>query len=408
MSWEETTIGEFVDIKHGFAFKSKNFSDAGTHIVLTPGNCFNDGGFKSKGDKEKWHLGDFPSEYLLNADDLLVVMTDLVQTAPVLGGSFLIPEDNRYLHNQRLGLVRVLPEAEIDKRFLYHLFNTYEYRGQVRGSASGATVRHTSPSRIKKCKVRVPDLSTQKRIAGVLSAYDDLIENNRRRIALLEEAARMIYREWFVHFRFPNHKNTKFENGLPVGWADGQIDDLFKTSSGGTPSRKKDGFYGGAVNWLKTQELKNGYIFGTDEKITEEGLRGSSAKLFPENTVVIAMYGATIGQLGLLAESSTTNQACCALLPLRDEKDYLFGYCLMDDKSQTLKDLGQGAAQNNVSQQVIKGLKIIVPRAEVISDFNKLIEPNFLQRKTLQQQNQSLTKARDLLLPRLMDGRIAV
>ena len=307
------------------------------------------------------------------------------------------------------GMVTIKPDqASLSSEYLYYFLRSELFQAQVRALQSGVAQPQLPIRDIKKIKFKYPDLPTQKRIAGVLSAYDDLIENNRRRIALLKEAARLIYREWFIHFRFPNHENTKFENGLPVGWAEGQIDGLFKTSSGGTPSRKKDGFYGGSINWLKTQELNNGYIFGTDEKITEEGLRGSSAKLFPENTVVVAMYGATIGQLGLLAAPSTTNQACCALLPIRDEKDYLFGYCLMDDKSQTLKDLGQGAAQNNVSQQVIKGLKIIVPRAEVISDFNKLIEPNFLQRKTLQQQNQALTKARDLLLPRLMDGRIAV
>lgn len=261
---------------------------------------------------------------------------------------------------------------------------------------------------LHKLQVCCPDLPTQERIAGILSAYDDLIENNRRRIALLEKSARLLYREWFVHFRFPGHETTKFVDGLPEGWRLGQLSDLFDTSSGGTPSRKNESFYGGAINWLKTQELQNCYIFETKEKITDEAVKHSSAKLFPENTVIVAMYGATIGQLGILSEPSTTNQACCALLQKRSDKDYIFGYCLMEANARMLKDRGQGAAQNNVSQQVIRTMDIVTPPTELLDLFNAFLESNFLQRKNLQAQVMKIAKARDLLLPRLMDGRISV
>ena len=150
---------------------------------------------------------------------MLVVMTDLINSAPILGGSFLIPQSNRFLHNQRLGLVQVTDEKRIDKRFLYYLLNTHSYRGQVRGSASGATVRHTSPGRIKKCKVTVPrDVTYQSKIAEMISAYDELMENNRRRMALLEDAARLLYQEWFVRLQFPGREHTRITNGVPEGW----------------------------------------------------------------------------------------------------------------------------------------------------------------------------------------------
>src|SRR5208283_296905 len=127
-----------------------------------------------------YYIGEFPPEFLLNDGDILVVMTDLINTAPILGGSFIIPENNRFLHNQRLGLIQIIDNKRIDKTFLYHLLNTYDYRAQVRGSASGATVRHTSPGRIKECNVRVPRETTyQHKIGCILSTYDDLIENNR-------------------------------------------------------------------------------------------------------------------------------------------------------------------------------------------------------------------------------------
>lgn len=227
-------------------------------------------------------------------------------------------------------------------------FVAYFLRNQLKNYQSEkAAVPGVDRNVLHKIKVRCPDPQAQERIVSILSAYDDLIENNRRRIGLLEQAARLLYREWFVHLRFPGHEAAKIVDGLPEGWSRGVIADLFDTSSGGTPSRKNDGFFGGSINWLKTQELQNCFIFETDEKITEDGLKHSSAKMFPENTVIVAMYGATIGQLAILAHPSSTNQACCALLPKREAADYLFAYCLMEHSAKMLKDLGQGAAQNN-------------------------------------------------------------
>jgi len=288
-------------------------------------------------------------------------------------------------------------------------FVSYFLRNQLRNYQSDkAAVPGVDRNVLHKLPARCPDLQIQQRIVSVLSTYDDLIENNRRRIALLEEAARLLYREWFIHFRFPGHEHVKVFDGLPEGWQQGSIDNLFKTSSGGTPSRKRPEFYGGDINWLKTQEMNDGFVFFSDEKITEEGLKGSSAKLFPKNTVVVAMYGATIGRLCILANPSTTNQACCALLPKHDVKDYLFGFSMMDYYSKALKDRGQGAAQNNVSQQVIKSFEIPIPSRNLISGYNQSVEPILEQRRVLQAQAEQLAKARDLLLPRLMDGRLEI
>lgn len=292
----------------------------------------------------------------------------------------------------------------VDLRWFFYRLRLLD----INSMNSGAAIPSTKREDFYAASISLPDLPTQQRIAGILSAYDDLIENNRRRIGLLEQAARLLYREWFVHLRFPGHETAKIVDGLPEGWNRGIIADLFDTSSGGTPSRKNDGFFGGNINWLKTQELENCFIFETDEKITEDGLKHSSAKMFPENTVIVAMYGATIGQLAVLAQPSSTNQACCALLPKRAPDDYLFAYCLMEHSAKALKDLGQGAAQNNVSQQVIRAMEIVIPSNSVLDTFNASILDNFQQRRNLQAQNIKLTRARDLLLPRLMDGRIPV
>jgi type I restriction enzyme, S subunit len=220
-------------VKHGYAFDGKYFTSEGEYILLTPGNFFDEGGFKLK-ENEKYYTGEIPDGYLLNRGDLLIAMTE--QAEGLLGSSAIIPESGKYLHNQRLGLITACQPDLIDLRFLYHLFNTRHVRAQIRASASGVKVRHTSPSRIGEVRVRIPSVSTQRKIAAVLSTYDDLIENNTRRIAILEAMAQAIYREWFVEFHFPGHEKTKLVNSplgkIPEGWKIAKLFDVAEVAYG--------------------------------------------------------------------------------------------------------------------------------------------------------------------------------
>jgi type I restriction enzyme S subunit len=170
-------------VKHGYAFDGKFFTSQGDYVLLTPGNFFDEGGFKLK-EKEKYYTGEIPDGYLLNRGDLLVAMTE--QAEGLLGSSAIIPESGKYLHNQRLGLLTSLQPDLIDLRFLYHLFNSRQVRVQIRASASGVKVRHTSPTRIGEVKVRILSVPTQRKIASILFAYDDFIGNNTRRLAILD------------------------------------------------------------------------------------------------------------------------------------------------------------------------------------------------------------------------------
>src|SRR3989339_2246678 len=182
-------LGDGIHIKHGFAFLGEYFSDQGKYILLTPGNFYEEGGFKQRPEKDRYYIGTFPSEYLLKKDDLIVAMTE--QGPGLLGSSAFIPEDNAYLHNQRLGLVDEIDKEFFDKKYLYHLFNSRGVRSQIYGSATGTKVRHTSPGRIYKVKVLVPDVVKQKEISSIIEYYSQLIDNNRKRIQLLEESARL-------------------------------------------------------------------------------------------------------------------------------------------------------------------------------------------------------------------------
>ena len=171
--WRECKLGDLLQIKHGFAFLGEHFASTGTHIVLTPGNFYEEGGFKENGDKAKWYNGPIPENYILHEDDLIVAMTE--QAEGLLGSSALIPRSGVYLHNQRLGLVQIHDHEQVDQHFIYYLFNSKSVRQQIRASASGAKIRHTAPSRIADVKVSIPLFPVQRRIAGILSAYDELI-----------------------------------------------------------------------------------------------------------------------------------------------------------------------------------------------------------------------------------------
>ena len=208
-------------MKHGWAFPAEEFRDQGDYIVLTPGNFVEGGGLKLRGTKDKHYSADFPEQYMLSENDILVVMTDLIQSAPLLGGALIVPEDNCFLHNQRLGLIQTGGKEPIDRGFLYYLLNSPDYKAQVRASATGATVRHTAPTRIENCHVTVPDDPAEQRaIAEILEWHDATISQASRQIELLEEAARLIYTEWFVRLRGPRLAKSKIADGEPSTLAD--------------------------------------------------------------------------------------------------------------------------------------------------------------------------------------------
>ena len=409
MSWEEIKIGSICKIKHGFAFKGEFFSNEGEYILLSPGNFFESGGLKSKGEKEKYYKGDFPSDYILNVEDLLVVMTDLIQNAPILGGCAIVPEDNKFLHNQRLGKITNLDENRIDKKFLYYCLNEENYRGQIRGSATGSTVRHTAPERIYNTKINIPSsLETQKRIASILSAYDDLIENNLKRITLLEETAQNIYKEWFVNFRFPNYEHTEFdaESGLPVGWEKKTIDAFAEVITGKTPSTANSNFYGGNIPFVKTPDMHDApYVLSTSIYLSNEGAESQNKKFLLKNSVMVSCIG-TAGVVALASINCQTNQQINSVRFDEEFKAFYF-YGFARGLRTLLEGLGSnGATMVNVNKSKFEKIELIVPDSETLKKHYGLVKVIFDQILILQEQNQKLKEARDILLPRLMNRTI--
>jgi type I restriction enzyme S subunit len=228
------TLGSYIHVKHGFAFKGEYFTDETTpDVLVTPGNFAIGGGFQDT--KFKFYAGPVPDDYVLQAGDLVVTMTDLSKAGDTLGYPALIPESvgRRYLHNQRVGLIEIKHDAEADKRFLFYRLRADDYRHHILATASGSTVRHTSPGRICEFETTLPPIDEQRAIAGVLGALDDKIEQNRQTARALERLGRAIFRAWYVDFEpvkakaegssaFPGMPQPVFD-ALPTRFVDSAI-----------------------------------------------------------------------------------------------------------------------------------------------------------------------------------------
>ncbi|HRF11141.1 MAG: EcoKI restriction-modification system protein HsdS [Candidatus Accumulibacter phosphatis] len=405
MSWREFELGDGIHVKHGFAFKGEYFAASGEHMVLTPGNFLEKGGFRVRDGKERFYHADFPEDYLLTEGDLIVAMTE--QGEGLLGSAARIPSEGKYLHNQRLGLVQITDPELLDKRFLYWVFNSADVRAQIRASATGAKVKHTAPERIKKIRLKVPELSDQQAIAWVLDSYDNLIATNQRHIALLEEAAHRLYREWFVHLRFPGHESVPVKDGVPEGWKKGTAHDFVSILSGGTPKTGIEHYWGGDIPFFTPKDSPDAYYaLGTEKTLTESGLASCNSRLFAKETTFITARG-TVGKVALAQKPMAMNQSCYALVPKQDY-DNLFLFAAIKDAVEHFKQVAVGGVFDAIVVDTFKVIPFVLPDAAATRAFGSAVRPLFQQVETLLLQIQQLAQARDLLLPNLMSGQLDV
>ena len=381
MSWRDITLGDAIHVKHGFAFKGQHFSDNGEYIVLTPGNFNEEGGFRLRPGKDRFYTGDIPEEYILEKGDLIIAMTE--QGPGLLGSSALISDSDKFLHNQRLGLIQDLDETVIDKKFLYYLFNTRSVRGQIRGSATGTKVKHTAPERIYRVEATVPsEVTEQKKIASILSAYDDLIENNRRRIQLLEQAARLLYREWVVHLRFPGHEHVTITDGVPEGWGKKPLGEI-------APFK-----YGKALK-------KDDRVPGPFPVYGSSGIVGTHEKALVTGPAIIV---GRKGNVGSVYWSKDDFHPIDTVYFIEAEHctTHLY-YALLHTQF-----INTDAAVPGLNRDLAHSRTLLIPDDKILALFEQDIAVIHDQIDQLTKYNYALTQARDLLLPRLMNGEVAV
>ena len=301
----------------------------------------------------------------------------------------------------------------ITPKFLY-----YSLRSEVERLiefAGGTAQKNLLLRDLRSFEIPLPPLPIQRRIADILSAYDDLIENNQRRIAILETMARSLYREWFVHYRYPGHEAVPLVDSplgpIPQGWEVRKLGEVCtRIDSGGTPKRGVAEYWeSGEINWYKTGELWDAFLFESQEKITSRGQKESSAKLFYPGTILMAIYGSpTVGRMGILTEVSTCNQAALGLVANDFFISQIFLYFTLYSLRDFFNQTAQGAAQQNISKEKVASTLAIIPPRNILGPFDQIVSPIFEQLQALQRQTQNLRRTRDLLLPRLLSGQIDV
>ena len=302
----------------------------------------------------------------------------------------------------------ILDASKADYRFIfYRLMLDYEVLRQM---AKGAAQNNLNAGQVKSYTIRAPDVMEQRAIADVLSAYDDLIENNRRRMKLLEESARQLYREWFVRLRFPGHERVKITNSLPAGWVRKRIGDIADCVGGGTPSTAVPAYWeDGTVTWITPTDVTNNQHFvllDGEKKISEAGLKNSSAKLVPSHAVLMTSR-ASVGYFAVTGREVCTNQGFISIVP----QDPLFSMFLLYQRCcrvEEIRSMGSGATYPEVSRGKFREFQVLVPIRSLVAEFDEQATLLLAQIRNLKVQNQKISVARDLLLPKLMSGEIAV
>ena len=302
--------------------------------------------------------------------------------------------------NQHVAILRADP-SKLCPEFLKYSLLTKANKDRLLSLAStGATRNALTKGMLEEFEILAPeDIKTQIRIAEILSALDDKIVLNRRMNQTLEQMVQTLFRKYFVE--------DIEEDNLPEGWRIGKIGDIYKTTSGGTPSRAKPEYYGSEIPWVKSKELKGSFILATEERITSTGLKKSSAKLLPVRSVLVAMYGGTVGQVGITCMEATCNQAICAILP-NEHYPFTFIHQFLNESKEELINRASGSAQQNISQVIIKDFDLVIPPSEVVQSFHAICEKLYSKIEGNLKEINTLIQTRDILLPKLMSGEIDV
>lgn len=295
-----------------------------------------------------------------------------------------------------------------DSTFLYYVLSDNNFFNYDTATSKGTKMPRGSKKAIMKYLVPNYNLPIQRRIASILSAYDNLIENNNRRIRLLEQMAENLYKEWFVRFRFPGHEKVEIENGLPKGWKISRVFDYGRIETGKTPPMNKQEYYGGDFLFIKTPDMHgNMFVKETEETLSERGSQSQHKKLLPIGSIMVSCIGSG-GVVAINAKPGHTNQQINSII-LSDIENLEWLYFTCKSLKPMIELFGAtGATMTNLSKGKFEKLKIIEPPKSLRKAYHIQTKSIFSAILRLDEQNQLLTRQRDLLLPRLMSGKLEV
>ena len=423
-NWREIRLAEVIDIKHGFAFRGEFFShEPSNDILVTPANFAIGGGFQLN--KPKFYVGPVPEDYVLGEGDLIVTMTDLSKEADTLGYSAIVPSsEQRFLHNQRIGRVRSKTK-DVYLPFIAWLMRTRAYREEIVSSATGSTVKHTSPARILAYKFKLPPLLEQREIASVLGALDDKIELNRQMNETLEAMARAIFKDWFVDFGptrakmegrapylapdtwslFPDKLD---DDDRPEGWIRVQLADLIEVNPP-EPLRR-----GNFAPYLDMASLPvNGpnpepYVvrqFGS-------GMRFRNGDALLARITPCLENGKTAYVQNLPENEVGWGSTEFIVLRSRPPIPKAFAYLLARDpvfRASAIQSMTGTSGRQRASNDAVSAYPLVRPAtSDLWKKLSFLINPMFDRISASDNESRTLAATRDLLLPKLMSGEIRI
>lgn len=381
--WEIKKLGESCTLfTDGDWIESKDQSDTGIRLIQT-GNvgC---GIFNDKAEHYRYisqNTFDRLKCTEIYAGDILIS-----RLPDPIGRSCIIP----YLPDRMITAVDctiVRLGDNLIPQFLVHYTNSSVYNKKIQRYVTGAVRKRISRKNLFQIEIPIPPLSEQERIVAELDLLSEVIAKKREQLKQLEALAQSIFYDMF---------------GDPItnekGWETKKLGDVFQTTSGGTPAKGHNEYYdNGTIPWLRSGEINKMYIYDTELFITELGLHNSSAKWFPTNTVVIAMYGATVGQVGILCKEMTTNQAVCGIFP-NDEFIPIYIYHFLLSKKNEYIEIAAGGAQPNISQNIVRNTLICCPPLALQQQFASKIEAIEKQKELIKQ---SLSEVQQLFNSRM-------
>ncbi|WP_432451854.1 restriction endonuclease subunit S [Agarivorans sp. QJM3NY_29] len=425
-NWPLHSLSDFINVKHGFAFKGEFFKvERTTDLLVTPGNFAIGGGFKS--DKFKFYKGPVPEDYVLSEGELIVTMTDLSKQADTLGYSALVPKIGkcRLLHNQRVGLVE-FKNDELDKTYLYFLLRSKEYRHHVVSTATGSTVKHSSPTKILSFAFRKPPKDIQIDIGKKLIALEEKIENNTQTNQTLEQIAQALFKSWFVDF---DPVKAKMNGELPEGMDDATAslfpEKLVESELGLIPEGWEVGALSDLMDFNPKRILKKGTIapyLDMKNMPTSGHLAldiydremGSGTKFMNGDSLLAritpCLENGKSAYVDFL-EDEQVGWGSTEYIVMRSKLDsykYFSYYMARFEpfRKFAIQSMTGTSGRQRAQAKTVETMPFALPPISILEKFDEFVAPNMQMIKSHGSENRTLAALRDTLLPKLLSGEI--
>ena len=395
MEWETVKLGDIAvggKGSYGIGAPAVEFNPHKyTYLRITDINedgSINYAGLKSVDDPEA-------HKYILEPNDIV-----FARTGATTGRTyFYLPQDGTFVYAGFLIKFSIDPK-KANPRLLKYITHSQEYFDWVRSFDTGGTRGNINAKTYANMPLCLPDRATQDKIVAILASLDDKIDNNNRINTILEAQAQSLFKSWFVDFE-------PWDGVMPKDWKETSIGEICTCSLGGTPSRAKAEYWNGNIPWINSGEVNKYRIVAGSEYITELGLKKSATKLLPKKTTVLAITGATLGQVSLLEIDACANQSVIGVIQ-NEKVPYEFIYPLIKNDIEQIVLSQTGGAQQHINKDNVESHMIILPSDEIMAQYKAIQGPLFETIANNCFENQRLAALRDTLLPKLMKGEIAL